>query len=233
MSQRKDKDITAITVVYNTADLFLRAYKSVRLFHPTMSILVIDGSDIKECSQFIRSFSSDYTSIISIGYNIGHGKGMDKGIRMVRTKYAMLFDTDIVMLKSPVEQMLQMMSDESFGIGWVTEIGRDGYDFGTFGHHKEPIKYLHPYFHIINVENYKKYKPYCHHGAPCFKTALDLHDQGKSHLLLQFPGLTGHTTGRGANWTGAPSEFIQHDFGGTRLHNKKSIRLEIPGKWEF
>jgi len=198
-----------------------------------MPMIVIDGSDDKACAAFVKSFSSDFTSIINPGYNIGHGKGMDKGIRMVRTKYAMLFDTDIVMLKSPVAQMLHMMKDDSFGIGWVTEIGRDGYDFGTFGHHKIPIKYLHPYFHIVNVENYKKYKPYIHHGAPCYKTAVDLHDKGKSDLLLQFPGLTGHTTGKGFNWTGQPNEFIQHDFGGTRLLNKKASKLEIPGKWEF
>lgn len=226
-------DITGITVVYNTKDLLKRAYESVRLFHPKMPIIIIDGSDEKDCIDYVKSLSSDYTAVIRPGKNIGHGKGMHLGIGMTRTKYAMLFDTDIVMLKSPVAQMVRMMQEDSYGIGWVTEVGADGYDFGTFRSHKVPIKYLHPYFHIINVNTYKAYHPYVHHGAPCFKTAMDLHNKGKSHLLLQFPGLTGHTLGHGMNWEGKPNEWIQHDFGGTRLNNSKIIRQEIPGKWEF
>ena len=225
-------DITGITVVYNTKDLLQRAYKSVRKFHRTMPIIIIDGSDDKDCAEYVRSLSSDYTVVIQPGYNIGHGKGMDMGIRMVRTRYAMLFDTDIVMLKSPVAEMISMMKDDSFGIGWVTEIGKDGFDFGTFRTHKTPVKYLHPYFHIIDVINYSKYMPYCHHGAPCYKTAIDIHIRNQSDRLIQFPGLTGHTSGKGANWVGKPNEWIQHDFGGTRRSNKRSNKLEIPGKWE-
>jgi glycosyltransferase involved in cell wall biosynthesis len=228
--------MTGLCVSYNTKDLLKRAIESILKFHPSLPILIIDGSDKDNpCYQYVQSIKSNQIQVIQLGVNIGHGKGMDLGIRRIQTQYALIFDTDIVMLKSPLSEMLRLMERDSFGCGWVTEIGTDGYDYGTFPHQKKdgPVKYLHPYFQLVDVKNYKKYYPYVQHGAPCYKTMIDIKRRGLSNKILKhFTGLTGHTNGKGANWVGTPSEYIQHDFGGTRMANKAAGKKEIIGVWD-
>ena len=228
--------MTGLVVSYNTVGLLQRSIESILKFHPDLPLLIVDGSDKNNpCYKYVESLRSEQIRILQPGYNVGHGRGMDMGIKIIHTEYALIFDSDIVMIKSPLSQMLEMMEPDTFGCGWVTEIGIDGYDYGTFQHQEKdgPVKYLHPYFQLINVANYKKFVPYCHHGAPCYKTMIDIRSKGLSDKILKhFSGLTGHTKGCGANWVGTPSEYIQHDFGGTRMSNKAAGKKEIIGTWD-
>jgi len=187
------KNVTGITVCYNTKDLIERTYNSVRKFHPEMLIIIIDGSDSDNpCASYIKSLASDVTVIISLGYNIGHGRGMCMGIDRVKTKYTLIFDSDIEILKSPVSQMLGMMEDDTFGVGSICKTGFDGVGYGKNPHHKKKgwISYLHPHFQLINIRNYRKYHWYVHHGAPCYLTMVDIHKKGLSEKILkEFPKL--------------------------------------------
>jgi len=224
-----------LTVTYNTKELIERSYNSIRKFHPELPILIIDGSDRgNTCYQYLDSIRGQFTEIIHVGYNIGHGKGMDLGLSKIKTELALIFDSDIVMLKSPISRMLSLMDNDTYGVGWVYEIGEDGFDYGTPGRvYKHRIPYLHPYFQLLNISQYRKFAPYTHHGAPCYKAMIDIYKRGLSGKILKHcPGLTGHTSGRGANWVGTPSEYLQHDFGGTRMANKRAGKKEIEGKWE-
>jgi hypothetical protein len=227
--------MTGLTITFNTKTLIERALISIRKFHPELPILIIDGSDKNnDCYKYLDGVKSSVTMVIHTDYNIGHGRGMDMGLRMINTEFALIFDSDIEMLKSPISGMLAMMHPDTFGCGWVYEVGEDGFDYGTPGRHQlKIVPYLHPYFQLINIANYKKFAPYCHHGAPCYKTMLDIYNKGLSKKILKhFNGLTGHTSGEGVNWIGKPSEYIRHDFGGTRIANKKAGLREIPGAWE-
>ncbi|MBA7673766.1 hypothetical protein ES703_81970 [subsurface metagenome] len=157
------EDITGITVCYNTKNFMERAYNSIRKFHPDMPIIIIDGSDSDDpCAAYTKGLMSNLTIVKSVGYNIGHGRGMHMGIELAKTKYALIFDSDIEMLKSPVEAMLAMMEPDTFGIGYIEKTGMDGYEYGAHPHHRgQPyMKMLHPYFHLINIANYHKYHPY-------------------------------------------------------------------------
>lgn len=227
--------MTGLVVTYNTKGLIEISFNSIRKFHPQLPILIIDNSDPQnDCYKFVDSLRSKITEVIHTGANIGHGLGMDKGLRKIQSEYALIFDSDIEMLKSPLSGMLSMMESDSFGCGWINEIGTDGFDYGTFRHQIKdgPVKYLHPYFQLVNIRNYKKFVPYCQHGAPCYKTMIDIRRHGLSEKILKnYPGL-GHTSGIGANWIGKPSEYIRHDFGGTRMANKKAGMKEIPGVWD-
>lgn len=226
--------MTGICVTYNTTELFRRAFESVRRHHPGIDIIIIDGSDQNNsCYAYTDSLRND-AMVIHAGSNIGHGRGLHLGLEKCETECAFIFDSDIVMLQSPLSEMCGLIHRDIYGVGWITEIGRDGFDYGTPGRdHRERIKYLHPYFAMINVRQYKQFAPFVHHGAPWFKSMVDLHDRGLSDsMLVQFHGLTGHTSGRGINWIGRPSFYIQHDFGGTRHANVGAGKLEIPGKWD-
>jgi len=225
--------MTGICVVYNTKDLFQRAYESVRKFHPGLDMLIIDGSSESDpCFDYVRSLRSEAT-IYQFRNNVGHGPGMNIGLEKCKDDEALIFDSDIVMLRSPLSGMLSLMTRETYGVGWITEIGSDGFDYGTFpGHFREaPIPYLHPYFMILNVKQYFRFPPFINHGAPCFQAMKAIHEKGLSRDILgNF--LTGHTSGEGINWKGRPNPYIQHDFGGTRTMNKNNGEGEVPGKWQ-
>ena len=200
-----------------------------------MPLIIIDGSDKSDpCYSYVISLASELITVGVCEYNIGHGRGMDAGIRMCKTRFALIFDSDIVMLKSPVEQMLAMMEDDTYGVGYTEKSGLDGYEYGAHAHHKDQdfMYMLHPFFHLLQISEYFKFHPYVHHGAPCFKAALDIHNRGLTDKIIKrFPGL-GHTHGKGWCWSAVPGEWILHDTAGTRNDRVKRGKSEIEGIWE-
>ena len=94
------------------------------------------------------------------------------------------------------------------------------------------MRYLHPYFCLIQLKEYKKYKSFCHHGAPAVNTMLDIYSRGRSNeVVKEFPGL-GHSSGKGWTWEGNPKEFIRHDVAGTRKIRRDKGKPEIEGVWD-
>lgn len=233
LKESQDKDITAITVVCNTPDLMKRMYKAFRKFHPNMMLYVIDNSDKgNECREYLDNISSTKTRVYRFNKNIGHGRGLNFGICMTETPYALIMDSDTVILKDPVKEMMKLMTKGVYGVGWISQIGKDGYDYGTFKHHKVPVKYLHPYFCLLSVEEYSMFPHFVHHGAPFYKTMVYLHDHNLTHKLIPFPGLTGGP-GMTINWNERESEYVRHDFGGTRIALREMGRKEIEEGWAF
>jgi len=228
-------DITGITVCYNSKDLIQKAYESVRKFHPDIRIIIIDGSDERdECREYVKSLISPLTTVYLAKNNIGHGRGMDLALKMTATKYALVFDSDIVMLKSPVAQMLAMMESDTYGVGYLEKTAFDGFEYGSKPHHfQQGFMYmLHPYFMLLQVKEYFRYHRFVHHGAPCFKAALDIHRSGLTKKIIkEFPGL-GHSSGIGWNWKGEPREFIEHHTAGTRKLRRAKGLQEIEQGWE-
>jgi hypothetical protein len=201
-----------------------------------MQLIIVDGSDENDpCREYVRSLASNITTVALCTYNIGHGRGMDMAIKMCNTRFALIFDSDIEFVKSPVEQMLAMMESDTLGVGYMEKTGFDGYEYGAKPHHKTQgfMYMMHPYFHLIQISEYFKYHPYVHHGAPCFKTALDVHNRGLTDKVYkQFPGL-GHTAGKGWCWTPVPGEWIIHNTAGTRRERTRRGKQEIEQGWQY
>jgi len=218
-------DITALCVVHNTKALFQNAYESFRKWHPEMMIIIIDGSDHNDpCRKYVESLSSPYTTLVLCKTNIGHGRGMAVGLEMVKTRFALIFDSDIVMLKSPVSQMLAMMDVDTYGVGGFDYVDTRG--FGKNNHSAEwraaATKYLHPYFQLINVGIYRQYPPYVHHGSPCIHTMNEIKRRGLSdRILKEFPGASIYG-----------SEYIQHPTDGTRSERRRRNLPEIEAGWQ-
>lgn len=210
----------------NTLSLLKETFESVRKFHSDMPIIIIDGSDpLDPCYSYVCSLSSNITTVGVCGYNIGHGRGMDAGINLVKTKFALIFDSDIVMLKSPVEQMLAMMEEDTYGVGAFDYVDERG--FGKNNHSQEwrdvATKYLHPFFQLINVARYKHFPPYIHHGSPCIAAMNEIKRQGLSDKILkEFPGASIYG-----------NEFIKHDTAGTVDDRKRKGKPAIEGKWDY
>lgn len=220
-----DLPITGITVCWNTKDLIERAYNSIRKFYPDMPIIIVDGSDSRDpCASYVRGLASELTTIIQPGHNIGHGRGMCLGIEKAKTPYALIFDSDIELLEPCIPAMLAMMEEDTFGVGYIEKIGYDGFVYGAHPHPEGSLPCLHPYFHLIDIRNYKKYYPYVHHGMPVYLTMLDIHKKELSgKIIKQFPGLVNH----------APdSKFVRHDTSCGTGDRRKALGLpHIEGAW--
>ena len=201
-----------------------------------MLLIIVDGSDENDpCRIYVRSLASSITTIFTAQGNIGHGRGMDFAIHKCKTRFALIFDSDIIMIKSPVEQMLAMMEPDTYGIGYLEKTGFDGFEYGAQPHHKNQgfMMMLHPYFHLLQISEYYKFHSYVHHGAPCYLSALDIHRRGlTSKIIKEFPGL-GHSSGKGWCWTGKPREYIEHHTAGTRKDRKNKGKSEIEGGWDY
>ena len=231
-------NVTGISVCWNTLELVERSFGSIRIFHPEMPVFIVDGSDkSNRCYGFTDSLQNECTTVHHTNYNIGHGKGMHFGLRNIKTPFALLFDSDIEMLHSPVQAMLDMMEDDTYGVGYMEHVGEDGFDYGEHLIHKKqkPVRYMHPYFCLIQVKEYFKYKPFIHHGAPCIPAMLDIHRKNlSSKVLKEFPDL-GHTKGQGLSWSACSGKYILHDvsrFGGTGRMRVEAKLPHIDGQWE-
>ena len=217
--------ITAITVLCNTPELYDRMYGAFRTMYPEMLLIVIDNSDNPTLE------SDDFTRVYRFADNIGHGRGLDFALRNTTTKYALIMDTDTVILKDPLPEMMQLMDEYTYGVGCITEVGKDGYDFGAYKKHKIPIPYLHPFFALINVREYKWYKPFVHHGAPWYKAANDLYERGQTDKIKHFNGLRAWDKEPSGRLVPTQTEYVRHDFGGTRRKLRSMGRDEIKLGW--
>lgn len=171
-------NLTAVTVYCNTPDLLEKAISSVLSFYPSLKIEVFDNS-IK---------------------NIGHGPAMDLSIRNAKADYILLFDTDIEMKKPCLEQMIDLMEDDTFAVGRVYNDPQKTYNI-KFGDGLNSVPIIHPFFHIVQKKEYLKYHPYIQNGGPCFLTALDIFSKGLSDKVLKdFP----------------VNDYVEHRWRGTR-----------------
>jgi len=186
------KNLTGVVVEYATPDLLKKAIDSIRMFYD-FPIIVINGSKEK----------LDYPNVVDVGYNIGHGLGMDMGIKMAKTDYVLTFDTDIEMLRPCLKQMLEKMDEDTYAIGKIYLEN----NMNIYNNHIESFKgigvvrIVHPSFQIVSKKEYLKYAPYISDGAP---TILSYHDLARRKIdkkvLVDFPVL----------------DYIYHRNAGTR-----------------
>jgi len=201
-----------------------------------MLIIIVDGSDIYDpCREYVKSLSSPYTMIILCNNNIGHGRGMDLAIKQVKTRFALIFDSDIAMIKSPVQIMLDMMESDTYGVGYIEKSAYDGFEYGAKPEHRgQPFMYmLHPFFHLLQVSEYFKFHPYVHHGAPCYLAALDIHKRGLTSKIIKVLPDLGHTHGKGHVWDSIKPVWVIHNTAGTRKDRVCRGKNEIEGAWDY
>jgi len=200
-----------------------------------MRLIIVDGSSANNpCFIYVQTLADDNTAVYRLGYNIGHGRGMHFGIERCETPLALIFDSDIEFVKSPVKRMLAMVEADTYGVGYLEKTAYDGFEYGAKREHAgRPWMYmLHPYFHLLQISQYRKFHPYVQHGAPCYKAALDIHQHGlTSKIIKEFPGL-GHTAGKGWNWNAVPAKYIRHDTAGTRKMRREKGLPEIEPGWD-
>lgn len=160
------KNVSFVIVSYCTRDLLRRAYNSVRIHYPESPIIIIDGSPVGDpCFHLVNDIKRHHLMCMTLKHNIGHGRGMDIGIRSAKTPFVIVMDSDAEIQQKCVDKMIALMTPSHFGAGLVLRTTDDGINDDD-----GPVKYLHPYFAVINRENYLQCPPFIHHGAPCIET---------------------------------------------------------------
>ena len=203
-------EITGIIVSYNTKQLLKNCIESIRKFYPELKLIIIDGSEnTNDCYSYSKSIADKYTKVFNVEYNIGHGKGMKMAIDMCDTKYFVLIDSDTIITKNRIFEVLLKWTQtyNAYGAGKVISTNKQGGNFDGAG----CIEYLHPYFCLISTEKYKQYKPIIHHGAPMIDCMIDIIAK---EILINVPEIY---------------EYVIHYGRGTRLLNPKEFS---PATWE-
>ena len=142
--------IGCIIVSYNVPGIITRAVKSIKPY--VDEVLVIDHSQRKN-----KAYSETDklgVKVLHTNRNLGHGPGMDRGIKDLKTEYVIVMDSDTVVKDgSIIKDMLSMMRPDVYGVGKAIE--------------RLGVNYLHPAFAMIRRSSYLKYAPFVNHGAPC------------------------------------------------------------------
>lgn len=198
------KEISILTVHYNTPKLLTDLLDSIDKYYPTIEVYIVDGSDNKEIIQVVKEICLGRKNyhLFSMGKNIHHGPGIDYGIHKIATPYILLVDTDSKIIKGGlIEAMYCELTADFYGIGTIEYVNRDGWNVDR----EIGIPYLHPRCSLLSKKAYLDYKPAHKHGAPMINAMTDLYDQGQSAKLKYFDKMDDYYvhTGRGTvNLTG-------------------------------
>jgi glycosyltransferase involved in cell wall biosynthesis len=188
-----DNKITGVVVSYNRMDLLERSYNSVKKFYPDLDIIIVDGSPLEsECRKFIDNLDAQK---VFVDFNISHGRGLHLGITISRTNLVLCFDNDIEVLKPPIEEMLKLMDNKTWGVGQIVELPQSTWNVELKTKKVDPediyspkdVQYMHPFFHIVNRHVYRQYLPYVHSAAPGQVTFLDIASKNDEKILKDFP----------------------------------------------
>ena len=182
--------VTVIIVNYNTPKLLSDAVHSVRNFYES-PIMVVDGSDSAEYEKMKEMISDTDVRVERVGYNITHGGGLKHGMDMIQTEYVLAMDSDATMVKSGfLEACLLSMDKESYGAGSVLNLSWD-----------QGLKYLHPFFALLQMSVVRMYSPPIIHGAPMIDAMREIKSKGQQHILKNIENI---------------GDFVWHKRQGTR-----------------
>ena len=215
-------NITAITTFCMNDEYVETCLGSFMKLFPNIPVVVVNNSPLDDlCTENLERV--DGIKLINTGKNMGHGQGLLRGMEEVKTKYVLIFDSDVLFkLRKLIPDMLSLMDDDTYGVGFVMWHGMDG-------KHCRPhllsedrpagaMKYLHPFCVLINVSVYEQYpkfdgfliknnKP---HGAPMMSAMKAIYDAGKEHIIKLLP-----------ESSYVKCKYWHHESGGVRMILRK------------
>lgn len=143
MNKNMINDLTIITCSFNTPFVTENMLKSFQYIHnKKQKIILIENSNIIDENQFL---SKNNIPFIVIDTKT-HIASIDYAIKICKTRYALLIDTDIIFLKN-IESLFQKIQNQNFTlIGELSKVVPG----------KVLKKRICPWFCFINIENVNK-----------------------------------------------------------------------------
>lgn len=171
--------MTGVVVSYRAPELIFDAVCSMKRFHRTLPIHIVDGSGRNhECRKTIQMLINKFEGVTAQCHdrNIGHGNGLHAGICQVNAKNVLIFDSDIIVNRPFIADILRFPL--FYGVGKIVHVDDKGENVSR------GTKYVHPYFSVINRSMYFEHAPFENHGAPLLKAMKSIRDKS---LLIDFP----------------------------------------------
>lgn len=189
------QDFEIVSIHYNTPDLFELLYLSIRkVLGKNVPIRIIDGSEVYQPIFESHKFDSNL-SVDRIGYNIHHGNGMDYAIRTSKYKYILILDSDCIILREDlIDVLFKQMDDNTYGVGKVYKVLPNGIDTDSFDNF---ILYLHPKTMLLNKDMYNKYAAFKNHGSPCIYAMTDINLRKDYHVIKCIENLSTYVFEKG------------------------------------
>lgn len=192
-SRFTDKNVTVLTVNYNTNDLVKRLVDSVwKVLGNDISIHIVDGSDQRTlATESLEDITSQYNvTHHNLGFNIHHGPGMDYGINRINTPYTLILDSDNCLTSNILSLFNNTLPEDFYAAGHVCYVDSTGHVNGDSNGRNNGnadmfnIKYAHPACLFIDNNRYKNYRPFRKHGAPCLDNMIDVNNKNEENLLI-------------------------------------------------
>ena len=137
-------DLTLLTCSYNTPDITLTMLKSWMHVHNKIQRLVLcDNSTNNNTKDLLYDHKVPYTS----NPGMSHGDGVNEALKLCKTKYALLVDTDVIFLKDH-SIIFQQFKDMDLTIMGKVEGDRGG---------KSIYNRVNPWHCFVNVEKIKQH----------------------------------------------------------------------------
>ena len=99
--------------------------------------------------------------------NVGHGPALNQGIRLAKTRYVFLYDSDASLTRAGLlEAMLAEFAKKPkklYAVGWLRKVDK----FSGVSTTRGGMSYIHPHAAIIDREKFLQLTPMEASGAPC------------------------------------------------------------------
>lgn len=140
-------DLTIIICSYNQPQILEYALKSLVYHHPDIrfKLLIVENSTDEIVENMLDSHKIPYW-INDTGLTT-HSPSMSIGLKMIKTKYALMMDSD-VLIQKPITKLLNIFVENNLDLAGTMQGDRGGYTF------KNPR--IAPHFSLINIENMRK-----------------------------------------------------------------------------
>lgn len=182
--------VTVVLTNYCTKKLVAEALRTMLLYYPKISIILIDNGSKDDSTEYIEVINKEHTNVIVIlnKINLGHGPALNQGIRLARTPYVFLYDSDASLKRvGLLEAMLAEFAknlEKLYVIGWLRNVDK----FSGVSMKAKGMQYVHPHAAMLDKEKFLLLDPMENSGAPCtanMRTALARGYQLKDFPLLQ------------------------------------------------
>ena len=193
--------VTVVLTNYCTKALTEEALRTMLLYYPQIPLILIDNGSKDDSTEYIRAVGKKHTNITVVlnEHNLGHGPAMNLGIRLAKTPFVFLYDSDASLRRAGIlEAMLaefEKNPKKLYAIGWLRNVDK----FSGVPMKVKGMRYIHPHAAMIDRGKFLGLTPMENSGAPCtgnMRAALARGYQLKSFPLLQ--------------------EYIKHLIAGTR-----------------
>lgn len=141
------KEITLVTCSYNTPEVTMGLLKSFYFHHKTLinrfNIVLMENSSNDDTAKLLDENNIPYHR----RFNCTHSIGVDEALTLVKTKYALLLDTDVLFHK-PITNVYNVFRTQN-----VVSLGKV---MGSRGGYKL-VPRVFPWFNMLDMEQINKH----------------------------------------------------------------------------